>query len=111
MKRNRWTVIAGVLAAVASWLTGAPPTQAQAPSVPASAAASAATPRYFYGWGSNGWGYYYYPNVVTAPSVPRGGFYSAPSRTFAPAAPSNRTDHDYTSRHDRLSRPWLRPMR
>jgi hypothetical protein len=104
MNRIRVRVLAGVLAVgglglAASWA------QAQAPSV----AAPASAPRYYYGWGYNGWGYYYYPTAPTTPTY-RGGFYSAPARSYSGGTSTNRPVQDYTGRHDGLARPWLRPL-
>jgi hypothetical protein len=104
MNRIRLVVLAGVCA-VGGLGHFASSAHAQAPSgaVPASA------PRYYYGWGYNGWGYYYYPTAPTAPTY-SGGFYSAPARTYTGGTSTSRPAQDYTGRHDGLYRPWLRPL-
>ena len=108
MNRVGLKVCAGVLAVVASWLVGTR-AQAQTPGVSTSAAATATAPRYFYGYGYNGLGYYYYPAVTTTTPAARGGFYSAPRQTVPDLI--NGPQYDWTSRKDRLSRPWLRSLR
>jgi hypothetical protein len=104
MNRIRVTVLASVLAAGGLGLV-ASSAHAQAPS----GAAPASAPRYYYGWGYNGWGYYYYPTAPTAPTY-RGGFYSAPARSYGRGTSTSRRVEDYTGRHDGLARPWLRPL-
>lgn len=105
MNRIRVTVLAGVLAVGGLGLI-ASSAHAQAPG----GAAPATAPRYYYGWGYNGWGYYSNP---AAPSVPtRGGFFSgpAPARSYGGGTATSRPAQDYTGRHDGLYRPWLRPL-
>jgi hypothetical protein len=104
MNRIRVTVLASVLTVGVLGLV-APSAHAQAPS----GTAPASVPRYSYGWGYNGWGYYYYPTAPTAPTY-RGGFYSAPAPSSSGGTSTNRSVQDYTGRHDGLARPWLRPL-
>jgi hypothetical protein len=104
MNRIRVTVLAGLLAVGGLGLV-APSAHAQAPRV----AAPASAPRYYYGWGSNGWGYYYYTTAPTAPTY-LGGFYSAPARSYSRGSSTSHLPQDYTGRHDGLARPWIRPL-
>ena len=104
MNRVRLMMLVGVLTVGGSVLV-APSVHAQAPSV----AAPASAPRYYYGWGYNGWGYYYYATAPTAPTY-RGGFFTAPARSSSGGTSANRPVQDYTGRHDGLARPWLRPL-
>lgn len=104
MSLTRTTVLAGVLA-VGGLVVGTSAAKAQAPANSA--------PRYFYGLGPNGYGYYYYPTApamapAAAPTY-RGGFYSAPARSSRRGRSS--AVYDPTGRHDGLARPWLRPLR
>jgi hypothetical protein len=102
MNRLRVTMLVWVLA-VGGLGLAASSAHAQAPS----GAAPAPAPRYYYGPGYYGYGYYYYP---TAPSIPtyRGGFYSAPYRSWGTS--TGQPAYDPTGRHDGLYRPWLRPL-
>jgi hypothetical protein len=99
MNHIRVTVLAGVLTIGSLGLF----TSYAHAQVPGSAAPATAS-RYY-----NGWGYYYYPTVRTAPTY-RGGFYSAPARNYSQSTSTSRSGHDYTGRHDGLIRPWLRPL-
>jgi hypothetical protein len=104
MNRIRVTLLAGLFGAGGLGLI-ASSAHAQAPSL----AAPASSPRYYYGWGYNGWGYYSYPTAPTAP-VYRGGFYSAPAPRYSRGTSTRRPVEDYTGRHDGLARPWIRPL-
>jgi hypothetical protein len=100
MNRIRLMVLAGLFAVSGLGLV-ASSAQARSGAAPASA------PRYYYGWGYNGWGYYYYP---TAPTY-LGGFFSTPAPSYPRGSSTSRPAQDYTGRHDGLARPWLRPLR
>jgi hypothetical protein len=104
MIRIRSLVFAGIFAVVGFGLV-ASSARAQAPS----SATPASTPRYYYGWGYNGWGYYYYPTAPAAATF-RGGFYSAPARSYDRGTSTSHLPQDYTGRHDGLARPWIRPL-
>jgi hypothetical protein len=101
MNRVRPMVLAGVLA-VGGLELGASSVHAQVPS------GAAPAPRYYYGPGYYGYGYYDYPTAPTVPTY-RGGFYSAPARSWGTS--TSQPAFDATGRHDGLYRPWLSPLR
>ncbi len=97
MNRTRWMMLAGLM----SFGFLASPAQAQV--------AGTAAPRTFYGYGSNGYGYYYYP---TAPRVlaPRTDYVRVNPVRAAVNSPYQR---DWSTGRDNLplSKPWMRPLR
>jgi hypothetical protein len=72
MNRIHLMVLSGVLSVGGLGLL-APPARAQVPAGPIAAPAQVTAPRYFYGFGPSGYGYYYYPAAPTTPAY-RGGF-------------------------------------
>ncbi len=104
MKRTKTMVLAGVLA-VGGLGAATSVAKAQAP--------TGAAPRYFYGLGPNGYGYYYYPTAPASAPTYRGGFYSAPARPSARASGTTpSTYREYGSgRNLYLAKPWLKPLR
>jgi hypothetical protein len=107
MNRLRTSLLVGFLV-IDGWKLGTSSAQAQVGIRTAPAPAPA--PRYYYGPGYNGYGYYYYPTAPTVPTY-RGGFYSAPARSYSGGSSTRRPALDYTGRHDGLARPWLQPLR
>lgn len=101
MNRVRSAMLAGVLA-VGGLELGSSSVQAQYPGGNA-----ATTPRYY----APGGGYYYAPQPAPSYYAPR---YYAPAPAYRAPARSmsqGRGYPDITGRHDRLARPWLKPLR
>jgi hypothetical protein len=120
MNRIHLMVLSGVLSVGGLGLL-APPARAQASAGAIAAPAQVTAPRYFYGFGPSGYGYYSYPAAPTTPAY-RGGFYSTPATTVVPATPpvvprttrlssASRTVADPTGRDVSLYKPWLQPLR
>jgi hypothetical protein len=105
MNRVRLAFVSG-LVMLSGLALGTSSAHAQAP------AAQPVAP-YYYGWGYNGWGYYYYPAPPAAPTY-TGGFYSVPAPVRSSARASGNTPSTYrefgTGRNVYLAKPWLRPL-